>query len=327
MVRFNNGTGSAVLQHEYAPLGFAAGDANLYRYVGNSPTNFTDPSGLSPVGHHWVPSSVVDDAAIRPYLSDEAYHLQQGSYSGATRDAAGNGHRFGTYGGVTHGEYNKSVKEELTKYIKANNIQKMTPAQMDDFISKIQNGQNHAGVEHEKLKSFNDEIRKQTQAHIDHCKANGTRGGIQKAQTSEQRIKQGQSYMKRGDYIKLKVGAAVATVMGAFISEAKGAIDVASKSPNFRNAVGALSNGDVALADRYMLGAGNSRGSNCFQADLVDAGHGHAALEMEHQWAEAIKRGQERAQEAAKPHDKIPAPPLPDTRGFLHRQWDWLTDW
>jgi len=29
------------------PIGFAAGDANLYRYCGNSPTNFTDPSGQS----------------------------------------------------------------------------------------------------------------------------------------------------------------------------------------------------------------------------------------------------------------------------------------
>jgi RHS repeat-associated protein len=28
------------------PIGFSAGDANLYRYVGNSPTNATDPSGL-----------------------------------------------------------------------------------------------------------------------------------------------------------------------------------------------------------------------------------------------------------------------------------------
>ncbi|MEM6434653.1 MAG: RHS repeat-associated core domain-containing protein [Cyanobacteria bacterium P01_D01_bin.115] len=28
------------------PLGFAAGDSNLYRYVFNSPTNFTDPSGM-----------------------------------------------------------------------------------------------------------------------------------------------------------------------------------------------------------------------------------------------------------------------------------------
>jgi hypothetical protein len=30
----------------YEPLGFEAGDANLYRYVGNSPTNATDPTGL-----------------------------------------------------------------------------------------------------------------------------------------------------------------------------------------------------------------------------------------------------------------------------------------
>jgi RHS repeat-associated protein len=29
------------------PLGFAAGDSNLYRYVGNNPTNATDPSGLA----------------------------------------------------------------------------------------------------------------------------------------------------------------------------------------------------------------------------------------------------------------------------------------
>ena len=28
------------------PIGFAAGDGNLNRYVGNSPTNFTDPNGL-----------------------------------------------------------------------------------------------------------------------------------------------------------------------------------------------------------------------------------------------------------------------------------------
>jgi RHS repeat-associated protein len=28
------------------PIGFAAGDGNLYRYVGNAPTNATDPSGM-----------------------------------------------------------------------------------------------------------------------------------------------------------------------------------------------------------------------------------------------------------------------------------------
>ena len=30
------------------PSGYVAGDTNLYRYVGNSPTNLTDPSGLAP---------------------------------------------------------------------------------------------------------------------------------------------------------------------------------------------------------------------------------------------------------------------------------------
>jgi hypothetical protein len=37
------------------PIGFAAGDANLYRYVGNTPTNLTDPSGLAPKAPNGVP--------------------------------------------------------------------------------------------------------------------------------------------------------------------------------------------------------------------------------------------------------------------------------
>jgi hypothetical protein len=36
----------AALFQGHDPLGFDAGDANLYRYVGNGPTNATDPSGL-----------------------------------------------------------------------------------------------------------------------------------------------------------------------------------------------------------------------------------------------------------------------------------------
>jgi hypothetical protein len=36
----------AGLFDNYDPLGFEAGDANLYRYLGNSPTNATDPTGL-----------------------------------------------------------------------------------------------------------------------------------------------------------------------------------------------------------------------------------------------------------------------------------------
>jgi len=56
------------------PIGFEAGDANLYRYVGNGPTGATDPSGLDErivgdhtfigKGHHKIPVSV-----IRQHLS------------------------------------------------------------------------------------------------------------------------------------------------------------------------------------------------------------------------------------------------------------------
>ncbi len=35
------------------PIGFAAGDTNLQRYVGNSPTNYVDPTGLLQVGLFW----------------------------------------------------------------------------------------------------------------------------------------------------------------------------------------------------------------------------------------------------------------------------------
>jgi uncharacterized protein RhaS with RHS repeats len=34
------------------PIGFTAGDINLYAYVQNNPTNYIDPEGFSPVG--WV---------------------------------------------------------------------------------------------------------------------------------------------------------------------------------------------------------------------------------------------------------------------------------
>jgi RHS repeat-associated protein len=46
------------------PIGFSAGDTNLRRYVGNSPTNFVDPSGLDAVAggdnpNPWLPILLV----------------------------------------------------------------------------------------------------------------------------------------------------------------------------------------------------------------------------------------------------------------------------
>ena len=48
------------------PIGFAAGDPNLYRFVGNNPANATDPSGLGPIlpGQPLVPPPIVDPNAV-----------------------------------------------------------------------------------------------------------------------------------------------------------------------------------------------------------------------------------------------------------------------
>jgi len=48
------------------PIGFAAGDANLYRYCGNSPTNATDPSGMI-IETPWDIASVIVGAASVVY--------------------------------------------------------------------------------------------------------------------------------------------------------------------------------------------------------------------------------------------------------------------
>jgi RHS repeat-associated protein len=57
------------------PIGFAGGDENLYRYVGNGPTNATDPSGLQEI------ESLKGDLEI--YRNRLTFALlAQGSYTG-----------------------------------------------------------------------------------------------------------------------------------------------------------------------------------------------------------------------------------------------------
>jgi hypothetical protein len=46
--RSQRGTPPNAWDTTLAPLGFEGGDVNLYRYVRNSPTNLTDPTGLAP---------------------------------------------------------------------------------------------------------------------------------------------------------------------------------------------------------------------------------------------------------------------------------------
>jgi RHS repeat-associated protein len=82
------------------PIGFGGGDANLYRYVGNSPTNATDPSGLK----KYDPDAIIkkatrtlqlavkngsltqDEASLRIEILKASLGHQMGFNSGETPD-------------------------------------------------------------------------------------------------------------------------------------------------------------------------------------------------------------------------------------------------
>jgi RHS repeat-associated protein len=84
------------------PSGFGGGDYNIYRYVGNSPTNGTDPSGLQAkawyengsdfdnwvgdvTGFNWI----INDIAARETSVLEGFVPVYGPYRSAIRDFAG----------------------------------------------------------------------------------------------------------------------------------------------------------------------------------------------------------------------------------------------
>ncbi|MHB9047276.1 MAG: RHS repeat-associated core domain-containing protein [Pirellulales bacterium] len=116
------------------PLGFAAGDVNVQRYVGNSPVNFTDPSGLSggsgggsgggnygvapAPSTSWAPTGFWDSLGgsvvsvglgwkgiYQQVTGDPEYmNTYQDAYNrsplGQTKDSSG-GYYYGTRGGLT----------------------------------------------------------------------------------------------------------------------------------------------------------------------------------------------------------------------------------
>jgi RHS repeat-associated protein len=98
---------------EQDPLGLGAGDPNVYPMEGNNPTNEVDPLGLWPVGHHYLPVSVLTDPEISRRISVAARNLALGTFTGPTTPA----HGGGTYGGITHPQYSREVRRLLLEYM------------------------------------------------------------------------------------------------------------------------------------------------------------------------------------------------------------------
>jgi hypothetical protein len=90
-----------------SPLGFAGGQSNLTEYVGNSPTNATDPTGLVAVddgsdGSAYTGNSDVDAEAVGLMTTD-------GGSGGGTPVFGGGSNLAGGYGGVSLEELGLAV--------------------------------------------------------------------------------------------------------------------------------------------------------------------------------------------------------------------------
>ncbi|MGL4551299.1 MAG: RHS repeat-associated core domain-containing protein [Gemmataceae bacterium] len=64
------------------PIGFDAGDQNIYRYVGNSPTNLVDPSGLAaaPPADEYIKIRPGPPRPGRPYPPPADFYLSLATY-------------------------------------------------------------------------------------------------------------------------------------------------------------------------------------------------------------------------------------------------------
>jgi RHS repeat-associated protein len=77
------------------PLGFAAGDANVNRYVGNGPTNATDPSGLAAAGAGFNPDQALPRLAPVPLAAQpDVPHAEM--WQAPSAGASGSGLGAGT---------------------------------------------------------------------------------------------------------------------------------------------------------------------------------------------------------------------------------------
>lgn len=115
------------------PLGFEAGDENLYRYVTNQPTIATDPSGLE--WHHIIIQALWNPQRANPLPFSEVARAIFDMRGVGVIDAAGH------VGAAGHGAYNAAVRSEVIAWLGANRINPaaMTEAQARQLVQHIRN--------------------------------------------------------------------------------------------------------------------------------------------------------------------------------------------
>ena len=106
----------------------------------------------------------------------------------------------------------------------------------------------------------------------------------------------GKSFRYKQNLFKTAIAGLTFGALDQAISDATGLLDVASKSQNFRLAVKALSEGELALAERYLFGHGNLQYGG-FMAELVDNGLARPALVFKAKFYELVAKAKADAQQ------------------------------
>lgn len=265
----------------FEPVGFLGGDTNLTRSVGNDPANIVDPSGLAgaPVGHHYVNVATIQAAYKEGRISRTAYYIAMGFYSGATDPA----HKFGTYGAITHADYNKAIKTLLKKELTTLGScpsKPMSGRQMLDFINNNVVGQKASA----EIESFNKSVIAQAKQFRSQNPASPIPGTSKK-----ELIAQGMKFVENNGPRLAKLGAALAAmsgasndVFGAFAEFVKKDSEVRKE---FDNAVAALGRGDINAVNFHIVGNGPLDG---MAGALVMKGYDKSAANLRRQWNEMM---------------------------------------
>ena len=112
------------------PIGFEAHDPNLYRYVENGPTNFTDARGLNK-GHHIVPQALWDgmsDAAQNVFdqVGARIWNRYYDFHDGLSMN------------GISHNPcYIDEVRKELKSFFGRRDLSKLTKTEAEAFINHL----------------------------------------------------------------------------------------------------------------------------------------------------------------------------------------------
>ncbi|MBX3444951.1 MAG: RHS repeat-associated core domain-containing protein [Planctomyces sp.] len=256
-----------------------AGMRNLYEYVDSQPLGMTDPWGLEAIGHHHFSMSVLGRLFGANRMTKGAYDYGAGFWTGPTNTP----HHFGTYGGVSHKAYNIEVEQAFNDYMRHNKIQRMGQIDMENFIDEHlvkAKRVNMDGV-NDKIRNFNRAIERDVKRGLE------GRSTPSRGMSRREIAKRGRWHARcrYGIASSMKVGA-LAGIASAIVGEVATAAELASTSRHFKDAVEALREGDLVLAERHLFGQdiGGIGGDQCFVSELSDAGASKAAATFATNW-------------------------------------------